>query len=220
MRDVYTDPAARAEWQELGIGVVPAVKNGDQVFAVYHVDQLRVVAGLLPAEDSPPYEQWVLALDRVLLAIERAVRQLPDDRAMSLPTPNRGRDLRELIYNIYHPIGLMADALNTGRFEWSTEDDFAHSRRFEGRGDLAAFCHDAREAWLARAVLVDAGEAEQQVQTDRGPLTNYQLVQAQATHAAQHQRQVAAFLRGLGQEPDVALGPADIAPITLGGAIY
>jgi hypothetical protein len=184
-----------------------------------HVDQIRDFLGLPPAADAPEYQQYVAALERVLAGVERAVRQVPD-ADLHRPTPNRGRDLAELVFNIHDPIALMGKSLDSGRFEWRTESDYDRSRRFSSIDELASFCRDVRVAWAARAAQVDPEAAAQTVETPKGPLTNEQVLQAQAFHAAQHMRQIYVFLRELGIEPAKELGPADIDPIQLGDLVF
>jgi hypothetical protein len=184
-----------------------------------HVDQLRDFLGLPPAADSPEYQQYVNALERVIAGVEGAVRQVPD-ADLHHPTPNRRRDLAELVFNIHDPIALMGASLDSGRFEWRTESDFERSRRFGSTIELASFCGEVRTTWAARAREVDRECALQTVETPKGRLTNEQVLQAQAFHAAQHLRQIYVFLRELGIEPREELGAKDIEPITLGDIIF
>jgi hypothetical protein len=159
------------------------------------------------------------ALERVLEAVERAVRQVPDAH-LDTPTPNRGRDLRELAFNIHDPIGRMREALDSGAFLWATESDFDRSRHFQSAAELADFCRDTRLNWLERAVAVDEEAASEFVRTSRGGLTQQQVLEAQAGHAAQHLRQVYVFLRDIGLEPRQELTRGQMTPIVLGDMVF
>jgi len=192
---------------------------GERRLPILHVDQLRGFLGLPPAEDSPPYQQFVAAVDRVLEGVERAVLQVPAEHFHS-STPNRGRDLPELVFNIHDPIALLGSSLDSGSFDWRTESDFDRSRHFNSPEQLAEFCRDVRTNWVTRAAAVDADAAAQTVQTARGPLTQEQVLQAQAFHSAQHLRQIYVFLREIGVEPAQELGASDIAPIELGDLVF
>jgi hypothetical protein len=218
-RDIFSDPQAKAEWEDLEIGTVPVAVLGERRVAIYHVDQLRGFLGLPPAKDVPGYQELVAALERVLEAIERAMLQVPPEH-LSTPTPNRGRDLRELVFNIHDPINLMRESLSTGLFEWSTADDFQLSRCFTSASELAQFCRTTRLRWLERAIVVDATEAVRNVRTPRGNLSQQQLLEAQSLHAAQHLRQIYAFLREIDITPVQELNAEAMQPIKLGKQIF
>lgn len=205
--------------QALGIGPVPCVVRGDQHLSVQHVDQLRVFLGLPPAEPTAPYQVWAAGLLRVLEAVERVVRQLPSER-LGEPTPNRGRDLRQLVFNIHDAIRAMRDSLDTGRFNWDTKDDYVRSRPFGTTEELADFCSEIRRRWFRRTSLVDDEEAGRQVETRRGTITQQQLLESQAWHAAQHLRQIYLFVREIGIEPASPLSAEEMWPVQLGELIY
>ena len=192
---------------------------GERHLAIFHVDQLGRFLGLPPDKNAPAYRDLVAALERVLEAVERAVRQVPSAH-LSTPTPNRGRDLRELVYNIHDPINLMRESLETGRFDWLTADDFQESRRFTTSAELAQFCRATRLHWVERAILVDAEEAMRSVWTPRGDLSQQQLLEAQAWHAAQHLRQIYVFLKEIGITPIEELTADGMQPIKLGEEIF
>jgi hypothetical protein len=218
-RDIFLDPDAKKEWETLGLDVVPVAVQGTRRLAVYNVDQLRGFLGLPPAKDSPPFQELVSALERVLEAVERAVHQVPAAH-LNTPTPNRGRDLQELVFNIHNPIDLMRESLDIGRFDWSTADDFQLSRQFDTKEKLVDFCRQTRLRWLERAILVEASEVDTIVKTPRGDLSRQQLLEAQARHAAQHLRQIYVFLREIKIAPEDELNAEAIHPIKLGDQIF
>ena len=199
---------------------MPIAVLGERRLSIFHVDQLRGFLGL-PAPDgaSASYQAYVAALDRVLEAVERAVRQVPDAH-LDTPTPNRGRDLRELAFNIHDPIDRMRDALDTSAFLWATESDFDRSRHFTSAEELADFCRDTRLNWLERAAAVDDDAAHKPVHTARGVLTQQQVLEAQSGHAAQHLRQIYVFLREIGLEPRQELTRGETAPIVVGEIVF
>lgn len=218
-RDIFLDPEAKKEWEKLGLDVVPVAVQGSRRLAVYHVDQLRGFLGLPPAKDSPPYQELVSALERVLEAVERAVQQVPAAH-LNTPTPNRGRDLQELVFNIHNPINLVRESLDSGRFGWSTADDFQLSRQFDTKEKLVGYCRRTRLDWLERAILVEASEVDTMVKTSRGDLSRQQILEAQARHAAQHLRQVYVFLKEIGIKPAQELNAKAIHPIKLGEQVF
>jgi hypothetical protein len=203
-----------------GARPVPIAVLGERRLSIFHVDQLRGFLGLPLQEGvAASYQAYVAALERVLEAVERAVRQVPDAQ-LSTPTPNRGRDLRELAFNIHDPISRMRNALDSGTFLWATETDFDRSRHFQSAAELADFCRDTRVNWLERAAAVDDDAARTVVQTARGVLTQQQVLEAQAGHAAQHLRQIYVFLREIGVEPRQELTRDEMVPIILGDMVF
>ncbi len=158
-------------------------------------------------------------MNRILQAVERAVRQVPSER-LSDPTPNRGRDLRELVFNIHDRIPPMAESLDTGNYAWKHGDDHGRSRHFRTSEELAGFCSEVRTVWFRRASLVDDDAAYEMVQTRRGEVTHLQLLESQAFHAAQHLRQIYVFMRQIGVEPAGEMTAAQMAPVVLGEQVF
>lgn len=186
---------------------------------ILHTDQLRAFLGIEASPAVASYRELAGALDRILKAVEQAVRQVPTER-LSDPTPNRGRDLRELVFNIHDRIPPMAAALDSGRYEWRHGDDFGRSRRFGTTEELARFSAEVRAAWLARAERMDDGAGYEMVQTPRGPVTQLQLLESQAFHAAQHLRQIYVFMRQIGIAPVGEITAEEMAPICLGDQVF
>lgn len=218
-RDVYNDPEARSEMAALGFDAVPVAVLGELRLAILHADQLREMLGL-PAEAPPgSYQELVAALNRVLEAVEEAVLLLPAEH-ISTPTPNRGRDIRELAYNIHYPVRVMAVSLDSGLFEWRTEKDFAKSRRFTAPAELVAFCREIRQNWQKRARLVGEEDAQNYTETLKDAFSNLQILESQAWHAAQHLRQIYVFLRAIGVEPAHEMTAEEMTPIHLGDTVF
>lgn len=165
------------------------------------------------------YRELIGAMDRILTAVEQAVLQIPSER-LSDPTPNRGRDLREMVFNIHERIPPMADSLDSGTYQWEKGDDYGRSRHFLTSGKLGRYCSDVRTAWFQRAVQIDDDEANEMVQTRRGPVNHFQLLESQAFHAAQHLRQIYAFMRQTRITPIKELTAAEMEPVVLGETIY
>lgn|GEM_PF-2851645 len=158
-------------------------------------------------------------MNRILLAVEKAVLQVPSER-LSDPTPNRGRDLRELVFNIHDRIPPMAASLDSGTYDWKHGDDYSRSRRFLVSDELGRFCSEVREAWFQRASRVGDDAAYEMVQTRRGPVTHLQLLESQAFHAAQHLRQIYVFMRQIGMTPAHEMTAAEMAPVVLGEQVF
>ena len=175
--------------------------------------------GLEASKALASYRELTGAMNRILVAVERAVLQVPSER-LSDPTPNRGRDLRELVFNIHDRIPPMADSLDSGTYAWKHGDDYGRSRCFHTSEELAGFCSEVRTAWFGRASLVDDDAAYEMVHTRRGEVTHLQLLESQAFHAAQHLRQIYVFMRQIGIPPAGELTAAEMAPVVLGEQVF
>lgn len=180
---------------------------------------MRAFLGLQASEALASYREVAGAMKRILKAAEQAVLQVPSER-LSDPTPNRGRDLREMVFNIHDRIPPMADSLDSGTYQWMQGDDYGRSRRFLTSEELGQFCSEVRTAWFQRAALVDDDAAYEMVQTHRGPVTHLQLLESQAFHAAQHLRQIYVFMRQIGITPAGELTVAEMAPVILGEQVF
>ena len=132
------------------------------------------------------------------------------------PTPSRGRSLRNLTVNTFHPVDLLPETWRTHRFDWNPDDDEQREGRLADTHALAAFAEGIAGRW--HDCLLEVGEepADPLIRTARGDLSFSALLDAQRWHAAYHHRQLAAFLRGRGvilpgvrALPDVDL-PGDV----------
>ena len=65
------------------------------------------------------------------------------------PTPSRGRTLRNLTVNVFHPLELLAGAGETGRFDWDPDLDEERERRLADAPALNAYARRGRRR-LAR----------------------------------------------------------------------
>jgi hypothetical protein len=199
--------------------VVPLAVLGDRHVLILHPDQLREFLGLPASDARASYRELADAMNRVLLAVEEAVRQVPS-AMLSAPTPNRGRDLRELVFNIHDRIGPLVGALESGIYDWVSGDEYALSRRFGTTAELAEYCREMRTRWFAGTGRVDTASAENTVETKKGPVTHLQLLESRAFHSAQHLRQIYLFLHQIGITPAHEISADEMKPITLGEQVF
>jgi len=201
--------------------VLPVVVRGDRHLVVGHVEQLREWLGLPADEEHVPYAELVAACDRVLVAFITMLRQLPDERITD-PTPNRGRDMRNMTVNVFSLMTEVVHALDDGRFSYQAHKDAdAQSVRFRGTAELIAFAEERRAQWLARSGRVTSADAARLVPSDRkGEMTQHQILDAAARHAAGHLRQAYQFLRQMGIEPAGELTAAAMRPIVVQTSLY
>lgn len=114
------------------------------------------------------------------------------------PTPSRGRSLRNLTVNTFHPIELLPVAWTDGRFDWDPDGD--EEREQALRDARAVVDHAARVAGSWSAFLLEHGDemgaADPVVSSPRGDVTYSALLASQRWHAAYHYRQLLDVLAG------------------------
>ena len=191
--DVANDPEALAALRALGLSSVPAVAVGDHTMTGWNPTQLAALVGFAYEERATPPAELVASLHLVLDAALRAVRQVPADR-WEMTAAGRDRPLRELARHLFHVLeaGVDADVLGVFPAEaWLQEKDVPYLtgaarivRYGEAvKGKVTAWYADAEPADFAR--IIDA---------DVGPRTLAQVLERTRSHAAQHLRQLYAFL--------------------------
>jgi hypothetical protein len=124
------------------------------------------------------------------------------------PTPSRGRTLRNLTVNTFHPVELLSTAWSTRGFDWDPDLDEQRERGLTDGRLLVAYAERVTARW--HDFLLEAGDApgDPAISTPRGELAFSELVASQRWHAAYHHRQLVEFLRSRGVS---ARGPIHLA---------
>jgi hypothetical protein len=126
--------------------------------------------------------------------------------------------MRDMTLNIYGGVAELTRALDSGRFE---SHGFAGPERsFSSAREMYDFATATRQAWVARALRITENESGQIVETERGEVTQYQMLDVIARHSAGHVRQCYAFLRQIGVEPSHEMSDAEMAPIDVQKSLY
>jgi len=169
---------------------VPSVEIDGKVMPLLHVSQLRSLLGL-PGEGAGDTVRTAWDAVAILDAWLTELRALPPE-AIDAPTPSRGRSLRNLTVNVFHPFELLPGAWERGEFPWEPELDPEREAALPGREMLVGFAEEALAGWrLFLAAEGDAiGEADPVVSSPRGEIAWSALVASQRWHAAFHQRQL------------------------------
>jgi hypothetical protein len=110
-------------------------------------------------------------------------------------TPSRGRSLRNLTVNVFHPFALLPGAWAGEGFPSHPEVDELLEQPLRTAGDVVGYAQSIYEAWTGFL-----GEVDNRVRTGlavpspRGELSWHDLLDHQRWHAAFHYRQLVAFL--------------------------
>ena len=187
---------------------------------ILHVSQL---ASLLGLQAPATLEASRLAWDAtaVLESWLKQIRRL-DFETLIAPTPSRGRSLRNLTVNVFHPLELLPIAFDQGRFDWDPNLDEVREAPLRDAVAVVAFATDRYVAWhdwlLDREPTLLAGDRN--VESPRGKVTYGNLLDSQRWHAAYHYRQVLAFLESRGHDLSGALSLAGLRDLDLPPEIF
>jgi hypothetical protein len=141
---------------------------------------------------------------------------------LTLPTPSRGRSLRNLTVNVFHPVELLPTAFDDGRFDWDPTLDEVREASLH---DAAAVVRYARERYVDWHDWLLEREAElvardPDVDSPRGEVTYGNLLDSQRWHAAFHYRQVLAHLDASGERVDRRVPLERLTGLDLPAAVF
>jgi hypothetical protein len=203
-----------------GRPLVPSLLVGGVATPILHVSQL---APLLRLEAPPRLAASRLAWDAaaVLDAWLSLLHPLQFGTLVE-PTPARGRSLRNLTVNVFHPFELLPGAFDDGRFDWDPDLDDAREAELRDAAAVTRYAADRLLEWQdwLREREPDLLERDPEVDSPRGRVDYGSLLDAQRWHAAFHYRQVVTFLEGRGHDLSGAFSVASLAGLALPEEIF
>jgi hypothetical protein len=214
------EPTGHDRWVASGRPLIPSLLVDGVVSPILHVSQLASMLGLgAPAQLEVSRLAWDLTA--VLEAWLRLTGQL-DFETLTLPTPSRGRSLRNLTVNVFHPVELLPTAFDDGRFDWDPTLDEVREASLH---DAAAVVRYARERYVDWHDWLLEREAElvardPDVDSPRGEVTYGNLLDSQRWHAAFHYRQLLAVLDSRGRDLSGALPLASLRDLDLPAEVF
>ncbi|MFQ5521046.1 MAG: DinB family protein [Candidatus Methylomirabilia bacterium] len=182
----------------------------------------RAVAELVGVPYAEP--EWLAPavlferLDKILAAAQRAIRQVPVDK-LEMKSPDRDRPVRQLGYHVFRLSAAFTEGVEQNRYpyEWLVEP--IPPELSDGEA-IAAYGESVRSRlrqWHAKAATAVYARP---VTTYYGMQSVHELLERTAWHAAQHLRQLYAFLGMMGIEPDRPLGEEDFKGLPLPEALW
>src|SRR5919198_3890348 len=201
--DVENDPEALRRLRALGLSSVPAVVVGDRSMTGWNPTRLAELVGFAHQERGTSPEDLVSSLRDILDAALRAVRQMPAGADWERKAPGRDRPLRELARHLFHVVEMSVDADALEVFPAKAWLEAKDVPQLKGSERLARYGEAVRakfEAWYGSDAL-DPAAFGRALDADVGPRTLEQVLQRTRLHAAQHLRQLYAFLDWFGVEP-------------------
>lgn len=218
------DEEGRRAWEELGRPLVPCIVVDGRASPVLHVLQLCTALGLpAPAMGEskrlawdlvPLLESWAGHLDRL------------DFPVLLEPTRSRGRSIRNLTVNAFHPISQLPRAMHEGVFDWPLGTQEQDDERLEAELVSAQAVRDFAHAVVRgfTAFLVEEEDALgaplPDVRSGYGTIPFSALLEEQRWHAAFHYRQVVEHLSASGRAVPGVFEMERIPDLELPGDVY
>lgn len=191
--DVEGNEAAFAELARRGLRLVPVVTEGERQFHGWNPEALARFVGADTAahESSLPRSELIGRLNRILLAAQRAIMEVPV-AALDQRIPGRERTIRDLTYHLFRLCLAYRDAFETGFFPaaWLLETAPPQTQDAPSLARYGEFVRQSLVAWL------DSDDAPARVvETYYGPQCAEALLERTVWHAAQHLRQLYALMQ-------------------------
>jgi hypothetical protein len=215
--DIEAEPAARAELARLGVPGVPAVVVGDRAVHGWNPAGVAALVGVpYRGQAMLPPAELARRLDVVLAAAQRAMRQVPAEH-LGMRHPERDRTVRQLGYHVFRLSLGFRDAMRERRLPKAWLDEEAPVELTDGPA-IAGFGEAVRTQLADHCRRPDFCEGV--VETYYGAQSGHQVLERTTWHAAQHVRQLYAFLERMGVAPEAPLGPADFEGLPLPAELW
>jgi hypothetical protein len=163
---------------------------------ILHVSQLAEALGI---EASPSAEPTRVAWETLPLLRSWLDRLRPLDLGLlTAPTESRGRSLRNLTVNVFHPVELLPAAWSTGSFPWDPEQDDEREQALRTELEVVGYAERILAQWTEFVLEHgdELGGRDPVVSSPRGEVRFSSLLDAQLAHVAFHHDQLITFLRG------------------------
>lgn len=214
---MLNDAGGREQLLKLGVRNVPVVAKGDRFVFGQNLEDVAEFVGLHGTGHTPlPPEQLIKKWTNVLRALQRYVRQMPNERLNERVIDNRDRSIRLLSHHAFR-IGeaFLETAVDGTEYAVQLANVPPKDGTFTTGDEIARYGETViarlQEWWDG---LADKS-CQQKVKTFFGMQPLYMLYERSTWHSAQHARQLIAVLERYGIEPDGRLTPDDLAGLPL-----
>jgi hypothetical protein len=200
--------------------VVPSIEIDGRAMPVLHVSQIASLLDL-PAVELPANPR--LAFDTVNVLSSWV--DILDDMSweqITAPTRSRGRSIRNLTVNTFHPFELLPTAWRDGRFDWYPEEDQKREDQLHRAEDVRAYARERLLGW--QMFLLDVEDELEQhdpfVESPRGDAYFSAVLTSQRWHCAFHHRQLVHYLEECGASVEDLLDVEIIHDLDLPENVY
>lgn len=209
-------------YKEVGSPVVPSLVVDERVYPILHPSQIASVLEIPSSELEN--DNIRLAWDTVSILESWLEVLLPSaswDQIVK-PTRSRGRTVRNLTVNAFHPFELLPIAWRDCRFDWYPEEDAQREREIT---DFAELNDSARKIFNKWQMFLMEAEDEFEardplVTSSRGDAPFSIVLRSQRWHVAFHYRQIVDFLTTEGVDTKGALDVEGFTDLGLPPEIY
>ena len=184
----------------MGLRTVPVTVIEDRAIVGFRPQEFSEALNLGVTVDRRDPSETLPLLERLLVAGQRAVQQMPDDKLDS-HAPDRERPMREFGYHIFRRISIVMEGMDTGVFpveEVSAED----LHPYQSFKDIAKFGGQVLEQYRAWASRQDLDALRQPpppgFQLRYGADNGADLLDVNAQHTTHHLRQLYFALESFG----------------------
>jgi hypothetical protein len=173
----------------------------------------------LAVEDEGEAPGLALDCSGILDAWCGHLRELPFD-ALVAATPSRGRSLRNLTVNVFHPFELLRVVPTSGRFDWDPDGDGEREAQLVDADAVRAYAARIAGSWKAFVPGVADRDLRGEIATLRGPIGWANLLASQRWHAAYHYRQLTSYLATAGRPVEHPFPLAGLVGLDLPADVY
>ncbi len=197
--NVLTDEHAFDDLQKLGAQSIPIVSRGNEFVFGQSLQQVAEFIGkAAPGADRLPADElmsrWLYFLDVARAQIE----QIPQERMMFLPVPDRDRTVKELAYHIFQVPHSFIESVFDKIEDWTIRCMTPVPPEVTTPQHVLDYANDKTadlNNWWSK--LADR-DCQWPVATHYGIRTGHELLERQTWHSAQHARQLQAVMQNLG----------------------
>ncbi len=177
-------------WEAAGRPIIPSLVVDGVSTPILHVAQLARLLDLpVSAGEQSIALAWQLAA-----ALETWIDWIrPLDLAtLTAPTESRGRSIRNLTVNTFHPVELLPGAWATGEFAWDPDRDETREAGLPTPEAVVAYAERIAGAWSVFVLETspDLAERDPKISSPRGHVAYSELLDSQVFHAAFHLGQI------------------------------
>jgi hypothetical protein len=215
--DTEATPEAMQDLAAFGIPRAPAVIVGDKAVHGWNPQGVAELGGVdYDAAEKLTSAQLTQRLDTILVAAQRAMRQIPEAH-LGFKWPGRDRTILQLGYHIFRIALTYRDTREEGRLQeyWFGENP---------AGDMITGAAVANYGEQARGQMAEwlqgEGVFEGMCETYYGPQSAPELFERTVWHTAQHLRQIYVMLETVGVTPEAPLTEADYTGLPLPESIW
>lgn len=214
--DVLNDEGGRELlYEKYGLRKVPVLAKGDKyAFGQMLEPFAKFIGAPVPGADRLSPAQLYGKYGIVFQAGQRLIRQFPRERLLERVIPHRPRVIRTLGYHVFRIGEAFLETWNGEEYSLTIADNEPPEdmRTGEDIARYGALVWQQYEAWWAG---LEDRSLSRVLRTYYGDTEAHRVFERVTWHSAQHCRQLAAVLEGIGIDPDRPLTPADLKGLPL-----